>query len=39
MAEFTIENIYFGENFTLLKITADITGQINFIVAISLRPR
>ena len=39
MAEVTIENIYFGENYTLLKRTTDITGQIKFIVAISLRPR
>ena len=35
MAEVTIGNIYFGENYTLLKRKADITGQNYFIVAIS----
>ena len=39
MAEVTVGNISFGENHTVLKRTADITGQIYFIVAISLRPR
>ena len=35
MAEVTTGNIHFGENYTLYKRTADITGQNYFIVAIS----